>query len=127
MQITPHTVIHCVILMCSLLYSQLLCWQTANIRPHAVAAVLRGVTLDKAAYNSFIDLQDKLHMNLCRKRSLVAIGTHDLDNLQAPFFYDALPPKDIRFVPLNQDRAYTAEQLMELYSVSNIHCFIKIR
>ncbi|KAF4532390.1 hypothetical protein B566_EDAN004471 [Ephemera danica] len=89
---------------------------TARIRPYAVAAVLRGVSLTKAAYNSFIDLQDKLHQNLCRKRSLVAIGTHDLDRIEAPFYYDALPPKDIQFVPLNQEKEYTAVELMELYS-----------
>jgi phenylalanyl-tRNA synthetase beta chain len=89
-----------------------------QIRPHAVAAVLRGVKLDKASYNSFIDLQDKLHQNLCRKRSLVAIGTHDLDTIAGPFYYDALPPKDIRFLPLNQEKEYTAVELMELYSVS---------
>lgn len=89
---------------------------TARIRPYAVAAVLRGVSLTKAAYNSFIDLQDKLHQNLCRKRSLVAIGTHDLDTIEAPFYYDALPPKDIQFVPLNQEKEYTAVELMELYS-----------
>ena len=32
--------------------------------------------------------------------------------------YEAKPPKDIKFVPLNQVKEYTAEQLMELYSVS---------
>lgn len=25
--------------------------------------------------------QDKLHQNICRKRTLVAIGTHDLDTI----------------------------------------------
>ena len=56
------------------------------------------------SYNSFIDLQDKLHHNLCRRRSLVAIGTHDFDTLQGPFLFDALPPQDIKFVALNQVR-----------------------
>ena len=58
----------------------------------------------QAGYDSFIDLQDKLHHNLCRRRSLVAIGTHDFDSLQGPFLYDALPPPDIKFKPLNQVR-----------------------
>lgn len=56
--------------------------ETVLIRPFAVAAVLRGVNFDRTNYESFIDLQDKLHQNLCRQRSLVAIGTHDLDTLQ---------------------------------------------
>ena len=57
-----------------------------------VCAVLRGVRFDAARYASFIDLQDKLHQNLCRQRTLVAIGTHDLEKLQGPFSYEALPP-----------------------------------
>lgn len=90
--------------------------QTAQIRPHAVAAILRNVTLTQDVYNSFIDLQDKLHQNLCRKRSLVAIGTHDLDTIQGPFIYDARPPAEISFIPLNQTKEYSAEEQMQLYS-----------
>jgi len=64
-----------------------------------------------------MDLQDKLHQNLCRRRQLVAIGTHDLDTIQAPFRYEARNPKDIKFAPLNKDTAYTAEELMTMYEV----------
>lgn len=56
--------------------------ETALVRPFVVAAILRGVKFDAQRYNSFIDLQDKLHQNLCRQRSLVAIGTHDLGTIQ---------------------------------------------
>lgn len=52
-----------------------------------------------------------------RKRSLVAIGTHDLDTLKPPFRYDAQKPNEIKFKPLNQTTEYTAAQLMDLYSV----------
>lgn len=94
---------------------------TAKIRPFAVAAILRDLHFTPDSYNGFIDLQDKLHQNICRKRSLVAIGTHDYDTVKGPFIYDAKPPKDIKFVPLNQDKEYTAEELMTLYSVSLFH------
>ena len=67
--------------------------ETLLVRPFVVCAVLRGVQFNEARYNSFIDLQDKLHQNICRKRTLVAIGTHDLDTLQGPFTYEALPPE----------------------------------
>ena len=56
--------------------------ETALVRPFVVAAVLRGVRLDAARYASLIDLQEKLHQNLCRQRSLVAIGTHDFSTVQ---------------------------------------------
>ncbi|XP_016952347.1 phenylalanine--tRNA ligase beta subunit [Drosophila biarmipes] len=89
---------------------------TAQIRPYAVAAVLRNVTFTQASYNSFIDLQDKLHQNICRKRTLVAIGTHDLDTLQGPFSYEALAPEQIKFKPLNQTKEMTGSQLMHFYA-----------
>lgn len=73
-------------------------------------------------YNSFIELQDKLHTNICRylivnvrKRTLVAIGTHDLDTIQGPFSYEARVPDDLKFIPLNQTTEMTGTQLMEFY------------
>ncbi len=35
--------------------------ETAGVRPHVVACVLRNITFDVKSYSSFIDLQDKLH------------------------------------------------------------------
>lgn len=89
---------------------------TSKVRPYAIGAVLRNISFDKDRYQSFIDLQDKLHQNIGRQRSLVAIGTHDLDTIQGPFSYQALPPTSISFRPLNQTKAYTGVELMELYS-----------
>ena len=59
-------------------------------------------------------LQDKLHQNVCRQRTLVAIGTHDLAKVQGPFTYEALPPQDIRFVPLKQTQEFDAAGLMQV-------------
>ncbi|XP_034187611.2 phenylalanine--tRNA ligase beta subunit isoform X1 [Osmia lignaria lignaria] len=90
--------------------------QCLKIRGHIVAAVLRDIKFTKDSYNSFIDLQDKLHQNIGRKRSLVSIGTHDLDTVKGPFLYDAKSPSDISFKPLNQDKEYTGEAIMNLYA-----------
>uniref|UniRef100_A0AAY4DER0 Phenylalanine--tRNA ligase beta subunit n=1 Tax=Denticeps clupeoides TaxID=299321 RepID=A0AAY4DER0_9TELE len=89
--------------------------ETAVLRPHAVAAVLRNITFTQERYDSFIELQEKLHQNICRKRSLVAIGTHDLDTISGPFTYTAKAPDDICFKPLNQKEESTATELMRLY------------
>lgn len=88
---------------------------TALVRPFAVAAVLRGVVFDAARYASFIDLQDKLHQNLCRQRTLVSIGTHNLGSIRGPFTYEAHPPSSIHFVPLKQTREFAADELMAHY------------
>ncbi|CAK5275501.1 unnamed protein product [Mycena citricolor] len=89
--------------------------ETSKIRPFFAGAILRNVKFTPSSYKSFIDLQDKLHQNICRRRQLVAIGTHDLDTLEQPFRYEARAPKDIKFVPLNKDKAFTAEELMTVY------------
>ena len=87
-----------------------------RVRGHIVAAILRDVSFTNDSYNSFIDLQDKLHQNIGRKRSLVSIGTHDLDTVKGPFLYDARPPAEISFKPLNQDKEYTGGEIIDLYA-----------
>ncbi|KAL0067557.1 phenylalanine--tRNA ligase subunit beta [Marasmius tenuissimus] len=89
--------------------------ETAKIRPLFAGAILRNIKFTERSYASFIDLQDKLHQNICRRRQLVAIGTHDLDTLKPPFRYEARPPKNIKFAPLGKDKEYTAEELMTVY------------
>ncbi|KAF6750754.1 phenylalanyl-tRNA synthetase subunit beta [Ephemerocybe angulata] len=88
---------------------------TAAIRPLFACAILRNIKFTEKSYASFIDLQDKLHQNICRRRQLVAIGTHDLDTLTPPFRYEAKAPSTIKFAPLGKTQEYTAEELMTLY------------
>ncbi|KAG8534100.1 uncharacterized protein KY384_000944 [Bacidia gigantensis] len=88
---------------------------TEQVRPLLSGAILRNITFTQERYESFIALQDKLHQNLARQRTLVSIGTHDLDTIQGPFTYEALPPKDIKFIPLNQTKSMNGAELMEFY------------
>ncbi|KAE9354857.1 Phenylalanine--tRNA ligase beta subunit [Phytophthora fragariae] len=88
---------------------------TKLVRPYVVSAVLRDVQFTQERYDSFIDLQDKLHQNICRRRTLVAIGSHDLDTIQGPFTYNALPPNEIKFKPLSQDKEFEAKELLDFY------------
>lgn len=55
-----------------------------------------------------------------RKRTLVAIGTHDLDTLSGPFTFTAKRPSDIKFKPLNMTKEHTACELMNIYKVKNL-------
>ncbi|KAI1628545.1 beta subunit of phenylalanyl-tRNA synthetase [Exophiala viscosa] len=89
--------------------------ETATVRPYVSGAILRNIKFDQARYESFIDLQDKLHQNLARQRTLVSIGTHDYDLIEGPFTYEALPPKDKKFIPLNQSKEMNGEELMAFY------------
>lgn len=55
--------------------------------------------------------------SIISKRTLASMGTHDLDTIQGPFSYEALPHKDIKFVPLNKTTEVDGDELMELYAV----------
>ncbi|KAH8686714.1 hypothetical protein BGZ61DRAFT_453509 [Ilyonectria robusta] len=89
--------------------------ETDQVRPYVAGAILRNIKFTQDRYESFIALQDKLHQNLARNRTLVSIGTHDLDTVKGPFTYEALVPKDIKFTPLNQTKEMNAEELMTFY------------
>jgi len=88
---------------------------TFAIRPFVVCAVLRNVEMNEKIYNSFIDLQDKLHFNIGRRRQLVAIGTHDLDLIQGPFTYTAERFDQIKFVALNETKETNVDELFDTY------------
>ena len=94
------------------------------VRKFMVCAVLRNVNFKNrpGLFRDFLNLQDKLHTNICRKRKLVSIGTHDLDKIQGPFTYSAEAPENIKFVPLERNwmsaeqkgKSMNARELFEL-------------
>ena len=89
--------------------------ETQAVRPCVVACVLRDITFDLASYNSFIDLQDKLHQNICRRRTLASMGTHDLDKVRGPITYEAHPPSEIVFQALKQTQEMDCNALFDVF------------
>lgn len=96
------------------------------VRPVLLGAVVRGVKFSQDLYKSFIDLQDKIHQTIGRKRTIVSIGTHDLDTIKGPFIYTAIKPNELKFVPLNQSCEYSASELMEVYADSHLKPYLPI-
>ena len=84
------------------------------VRPVGLAAILTNMTFTDDSLRGFMDLQDKLHNNICRGRKLVSMGTHDLDTVQGPFTYRALDPEHIHFVPLNREEEVNGDGLMSI-------------
>eukprot|EP01107_Rhizomastix_libera_P014863 TRINITY_DN5047_c0_g1_i1.p1 TRINITY_DN5047_c0_g1~~TRINITY_DN5047_c0_g1_i1.p1 ORF type:complete len:694 (+),score=228.16 TRINITY_DN5047_c0_g1_i1:26-2107(+) len=87
-----------------------------GLRSFVCCGVLRNITFTLASYKSFIDMQDKLHQTIGKRRQLVSIGTHDLDTIKGPFTYTAKKPTDISFIPLKKTEKMNAAQLMEVLS-----------
>jgi len=89
-------------------------------RPYVTGAVIRGVDLDEAALDSLIQLQEKLHATMGRKRAKGAIGIHDLAMLKGEavdtdgdgaaarsITYTGIEPDGDTFVPLDDDAERT--------------------
>ena len=85
-----------------------------DVRPIGLCAILRDINFTDEMLKSFMDLQDKLHNNICRGRKLVSMGTHDLDTVKGPFTYRALKPENIHFVPLNREEEVNGDGLMSI-------------
>ncbi len=90
-------------------------------RPYVTGAVIRDVNLDDEALESLIQLQEKLHATMGRKRAKGAIGIHDLTMLKGSsategnptIEYVGLEPDEDRFVPLDSDAEMTPAEVLE--------------
>ena len=85
----------------------------AEVRPFVVAAVIRNVVMTDQIIRSLMELQEKLHVTVGRKRVKVAIGVHDLDKVTPPFVYKGADPDSISFVPLAKEEPMTMREVLE--------------
>ena len=94
-------------------------------RPYVTGAVIRDVELDENALDSLIQLQEKLHATMGRKRAKGAIGIHDLTMLKGQtaavegqteagnsIVYRGIDPDGDRFVPLDSDAGMTPDEVL---------------
>ena len=84
----------------------------ADVRPYAVGGIVRGLELEDALLRSLVDLQEKLHLTVGRRRKKVAIGIHDMDKVTPPYTYKAVPPQDVRFIPLGIAEEMDLQQIL---------------
>ena len=84
-----------------------------KVRPFIVTAVIRNVKLSTEIIESLIQVQEKIHETIGRKRKKVAIGIHDLDKVKPPFFYKSVKPEEIEFIPLDMTEKMNLKQIKE--------------
>jgi phenylalanyl-tRNA synthetase beta chain len=92
-------------------------------RPYVTGAIVRGLDMTEQKLDSLIQLQEKLHATMGRKRAKGAIGVHDLTMLkgrsatgksQQPksITYRGVDPDGIEFVPLDANTAMTPREVL---------------
>jgi len=95
-------------------------------RPYVTGAIVRGLDLEERDLEAIIQLQEKLHATMGRKRAKGAIGVHDLTMLKgAParegesnsIRYTGVDPDGDTFVPLDSDAEMTPAEVLEAHPI----------
>ncbi|MBV0925817.1 phenylalanine--tRNA ligase subunit beta [Halomicroarcula limicola] len=90
-------------------------------RPYVTGAIVRGLDMDEDALESLIQLQEKLHATMGRKRAKGAIGVHDLTMMKGDaategtgksITYTSVDPDEATFVPLDADAEMTPNEVV---------------
>jgi len=91
-------------------------------RPYVTGAIVRDVNMTEDVLESLIQLQEKLHATMGRKRAKAAIGIHDLTMLKGAglgddasghsITYRGIDPDGDRFVPLDADSEMTPAEVL---------------
>lgn len=84
------------------------------VRPYAVGAIVKGINFDDNTIRSLMQIQEKLHITHGRNRKKVAIGVHDLDKIEFPIKYTAMP-RDFTFKPLEFDKTITIDEILKFH------------
>lgn len=95
-----------------------------EVRPFIGGAVIRDVELSKKKINGLIQLQEKLHETMGRRRDKLAIGLHDLSVLEPPFTYRAVEPEKVSFTPLEYDRDMQLGEILDEHEKGQKYAWI---
>jgi phenylalanyl-tRNA synthetase beta chain len=94
-------------------YSVIIDSSVKDIRPYTVCAIVKGLKFDDEKIKEIIDVQEKLHFTIGRKRKKIAIGIYPLEKIKLPITFKALEPDKIKFVPLESEREMTGLQILQ--------------
>jgi len=83
-----------------------------GIRNHTVCCIVKSLKFDDEKIKEIIDIQEKLHNSVGRKRKKVAIGIYPLEKIQLPITFKAIDPTTIKFKPLEFPREITGRQIL---------------
>jgi len=83
-----------------------------EVRPYIGFALVRNVKVTGELVKSMMQLQEKLHDTMGRKRKKVAIGLHDADKVAPPFRYSALARDALSFVPLDSNEKMSLGEIL---------------
>ncbi len=84
-----------------------------NVRPHTACAIVIGLKLNDERIKEIIEVQEKLHTTVGRKRKKLAIGIYPLEKITLPITFKALEPEKIKFIPLEAGKEMSAIEILK--------------
>ena len=95
-----------------------------KVRPFVTTALIKNVNMTDELIASLMELQEKLHLGLGRNRRKVAIGVHNFEPVEPPFFYKAVDPDSVEFVPLNMIESMTLNEILQKHEKGIDYAFL---
>lgn len=87
-----------------------------NVRPYTACAIIKNLKLDNEKIKELIEIQEKLHITVGRKRKKVAIGIYPLEKIKLPITFKALEPDKIKFIPLEMSKEMSGLQILQRHA-----------
>ena len=84
-----------------------------DIRPFTACAIVKELNFDNDKIKEIIDIQEKLHFTIGRKRKKLAIGIYPLEKIKLPITFKALEPDKIKFIPLESEKEMSGLQILQ--------------
>lgn len=84
-----------------------------DVRPFTACAIVRGLDLNDEKIKELIDMQEKLHLTMGRKRKKVAIGIYPLEKIKLPIHFKAVEPDQIKFTPLDTEKELSGLEILQ--------------
>jgi phenylalanyl-tRNA synthetase beta chain len=84
-----------------------------NIRPYISFGIVENADLSGNKLKQIMDFQEDLHWVIGRDRKKVAIGIHNLDVIEPPFFYKAADPDKNSFVALETEDEMSLREILK--------------
>lgn len=87
-----------------------------GVRPFTVCAIVKKLKFDDEKIKELIEIQEKLHATIGRRRKKIAIGVYPLEKISLPIKYEALEPDKIKFTPLESSREMSGLEILQKHS-----------
>ena len=95
-----------------------------KVRPYTACAIVKNLKFNDERIKEMIDIQEKLHATIGRKRKKAAIGIYPMEKIKLPIKFEARKPDNIKFIPLESNREMNGRQILSQHPTGREYGFL---